>query len=178
MTNKMNKLKLSENVYSLIDKEINKYPKSHKQSAVIASLAIAQRETGYICSEVEKEIAQYLDMAPISVHEVASFYNMFSTTPKAKFKMVICTNLPCALKNAKYSLKCLERHTGTKIGNQSSDGLFSLHEGECFGACADAPVLLVNNDQMHSWMDEERIKNLIINLKNIKNVGEKTDGST
>jgi len=174
----MSKLKLSENVYNLIDKEIAKYPKDKKQSAVIASLAIAQRETGYICSDVEREIAEYLNMAPISVHEIASFYNMFSTSPKAKFKMVMCTNLPCALKNAKYSLRCIESQIGAKVGSQSSDGLFSLHEGECFGACADAPVLLVNNDQMYSWMDEERIKDLVTKLKNFKEVGEKKDGST
>ena len=174
----MSKLKLSENVYNLIDKEIAKFPKDKKQSAVIASLAIAQRETGYICSDVEREIAEYLEMAPISVHEVASFYNMFSTSPKAKFKMVMCTNLPCALKNAKYSLRCIENQIGAKVGSQSSDGLFSLHEGECFGACADAPVLLVNNDQMYSWMDEERIKDLVTKLKNFKEVGEKKDGST
>ena len=122
--------------------------------------------------------AEYLEMAPISVHEVASFYNMFSTSPKAKFKMVMCTNLPCALKNAKYALRCIENQIGAKVGSQSSDGLFSLHEGECFGACADAPVLLVNNDQMYSWMDEERIKDLVTKLKNFKEVGEKKDGST
>jgi NADH-quinone oxidoreductase subunit E len=176
MTDKLNIL--SENVYRLIDKEVSKYPKNQKKSAVIASLAIAQRETGYISSDVEKEIAKYLDMPPISVHEVAKFYNMFNTKPKAKFKLVICTNLPCALKNARYSLECLKSNLGVEVGKESEDGLFSLHEGECFGACADAPVLLVNNDQMHSWMDEQRINDLIQTLKNSKEPGENTNGST
>ena len=131
---------LSDKAYDLIDRELAKYPDDQKKSAVIASLAIAQREFGYISAEIEKEIANYLDLAPISVREVARFYNMFNSKPPAKYKLVICTNLPCALRNANKSVDIFKNILGVKANEITPDGLFSVHEGECFGACADAPV--------------------------------------
>tara|TARA_A100001015_G_scaffold155750_1_gene172851 strand:+ start:9969 stop:10493 length:525 start_codon:yes stop_codon:yes gene_type:complete len=156
---------LSDKAYDLIDRELAKYPDDQKKSAVIASLAIAQREFGYISAEIEKEIANYLDLAPISVREVARFYNMFNSKPPAKYKLVICTNLPCALRNANKSVDIFKNILGVKANEITPDGLFSVHEGECFGACADAPVVIVNNDKMHSWMNDSKIKALLENLR-------------
>ncbi len=155
---------LSVSAYLLIDKELKKYPFDQKKSAVIASLAIAQREKGFVSPEVEKEIGDYLDMPPIAVHEVATFYNMFDLKPKAKFKMVVCTNLPCALRKSKHAINIISNRLGIGLGETTFDNLFSLHEGECFGACADAPVMLVNNHKMFSWMNEQNIDALIREL--------------
>lgn len=159
---------LSNDAYSLINKEIQKYPPDQKKSAVIASLIIAQRERGFISPEIEEEIGNYLEMAPIAVHEIATFYNMFERKPKAKFKIVVCTNLPCALRNSKHAISILTNRLGIGIGETTKDNLFSLHEGECFGACADAPVMLVNNHKMFSWMNEQSIDALIRELTSIK----------
>ncbi len=159
---------LSKNAYALINRELQKYPSNQKRSAVIASLIIAQKESGFISPEIEKEIGSYLDMAPIAVHEIATFYNMFELKPKAKFKMVVCTNLPCALRNSKHAITILTNRLGIGIGETTKDNLFSLHEGECFGACADAPVMLVNNHKMFSWMNEQSIDALIRELSSIE----------
>ena len=156
---------LSEEAYKLIDKEIAKYPPTQKKSAVIAALAIAQREHGFVNQELEKEIAVYLEMEEISVHEILTFYNMFNKESTGKYKISVCTNLPCALRNSRYTVDFLKELLGVEVGETTKDGLFTLLEGECFGACADAPVLLVNNDQMHSWMDKVKCEKLISELK-------------
>ena len=156
---------LSEKVYKLIDKEIAKYPSTQKKSAVIAALAIVQREYGFVSNELEKEIADYLEMEEISVHEILTFYNMFNKEGTGKYKISVCTNLPCALRNSRYTVDFLKELLGVDVGETTKDGLFTLLEGECFGACADAPVLLLNNDQMHSWMDKAKCEKLISELK-------------
>ena len=156
---------LSDEAYKLIDKEIAKYPSTQKKSAVIAALAIVQREYGFVSNELEKEIADYLEMEEISVHEILSFYNMFNKEGTGKYKISVCTNLPCALRNSRYTVDFLKELLGVDVGETTKDGLFTLLEGECFGACADAPVLLLNNDQMHSWMDKAKCEKLITELK-------------
>ncbi len=156
---------LSSSAYNLIDKEIEKYPFDQKKSAVIASLVIAQRENGFITPEIEEEIGDYLDMPAIAVHEISTFYNMFDFGSKAKYKIVVCTNLPCALRNSKYAIRVLSDKLGISVGEKTSNNLFSLHEGECFGACADAPVMLVNNHKMYSWLNEKNIDLILHELK-------------
>ena len=156
---------LSEKAYKLIDKEIAKYPKGQKKSAVIAALAIAQREKGFVDSNTEREIAEYLEMEEISVREILTFYNMFNKKSTGKYKISVCTNLPCALKNARYTVEFFKEFLEVKVGETTKDGMFTLLEGECFGACADAPVLLLNNHEMHSWMDEQKCKSLIEDLR-------------
>mgnify|MGYP001180203647 FL=1 len=156
---------LSDEAYRLIDKEIAKYPEGQKKSAVIAALAIAQREKGFVDHSIESEIASYLEMEEISVREILSFYNMFNKENTGKYKIAVCTNLPCALRNSRYTVNFLKEFLEIEVGETTKDGLFTLLEGECFGACADAPVLLLNNDEMHSWMDETKCKTLISNLK-------------
>ncbi len=159
---------LSNDAYKLIDRELKKYPSNQKKSAVIAALIIAQREQGFVSPEIEKEVGDYLEMAPIAVHEIATFYNMFELKPKAKFKMVVCTNLPCALRNSKHAITILTNRLGIGIDETTKDNLFSLHEGECFGACADAPVMLINNHKMYSWMNEKSIDGLIRKLSSVE----------
>jgi len=161
----MDNKSLSDESYKLIDKEISKYPPAQKKSAVIAALAIAQREHGFVNEEVKREIASYLEMEVISVHEILTFYNMFNKEGTGKYKISVCTNLPCALRNSRYTVEFLKELLEIEVGETTEDGLFTLLEGECFGACADAPVLLLNNDQMHSWMDKAKCEKLISELK-------------
>jgi NADH-quinone oxidoreductase subunit E len=155
---------LSADALKRIDREIAKYPPERKASAVIAALAIAQDEKGWLATETMDFVASYLGMPPIAVYEVATFYEMYNTTPAGKHKLTICTNLPCALQGAAQAAEYLKRKLGIGFGETSADGLFTLKEGQCFGACGDAPVLLVNNKHMCSWMSEAKIDALLAEL--------------
>jgi NADH-quinone oxidoreductase subunit E len=158
-------LLLSSESYRKFDREIAKYPAQRRQSAVMAVLAIAQDQFGWLSQEVIEEVAAYLQMPPIAVYEVASFYGMYNTAPVGKFKITVCTNLPCALSGATAAAAHLKRRLGIGFGETSGDGQFTLKEGECLGACGDAPVLLVNNRRMCSFMGNERIDALLDELK-------------
>lgn len=160
-----NKLLLSAETYVLIDRELAKFPAEQKQSAVIPALAHAQRQLGWLSPEVMREIATYLGMAPIAVFEVASFYNMYDLAQPGRFKIVICTNLPCALSGAKGAAAYLKEKLGIDFGETTADGRFTLKEGECMGACGDAPVMIVNNERMESFMSRDKIDALIAELK-------------
>jgi len=157
---------LSEQSYKKIDREVAKYPPDQKQSAVMAALAIAQDEKGWLAPETMKDIADYLGMPAIAVQEVATFYNMYNTKPVGKFKISVCTNLPCALSNGDRAGLYLKEKLGIDYRETTKDGLFTLVEGECMGACGDAPVMLVNNKRMCSWMSNEKIDLLLTELKN------------
>lgn len=159
------KPQLSPDAYRAIDREIAKYPPEHRQSAVIAALAIAQREIGWLPKEVIEEVAAYLGMAPIAVWEVATFYAMFDTQPVGRFKITVCTNLPCALSGGTRAAAHLKRRLGIDFNETTADGCFTLKEGECMGACGDAPVLLVNNTRMESFMSDDKLDVLIDVLK-------------
>jgi NADH-quinone oxidoreductase subunit E len=148
---------LSAEALQKIDRELTKYPPDQKQSAVMAALAIAQHEKGYVSGEVMAFVAHYLGMPPIAVEEVASFYTMYDTAPVGKYKVVICTNLPCALRGANEAADHLKHRFGVGFNQTTADGRFTLKEGECFGACGDAPVMLVNNKRMVSFMTPEAI---------------------
>jgi len=147
-----------------IDREIAKYPPEHKQSAVIAALAFAQDEKSWLAAETMDFVAQYLGMPPVAVYEVATFYAMYNLEPTGRFKIALCTNLPCALQGANAAAEHLKRKLGVAFGETSSDGQFTLKEGECFGACGDAPVLLVNDRRMCSFMTEARLDDLLTEL--------------
>ncbi|MGB8857265.1 MAG: NADH-quinone oxidoreductase subunit NuoE [Burkholderiales bacterium] len=147
-----------------IDKELTKYPPNQKQSAVMAALSIAQDEHGWLPNELMDEVAQYLDMAPIAVYEVATFYNMYNLKPTGKSKITICTNLPCALSGANEAADHLKQKLGIGFNQTSADGKFTLKEGECMGACGDAPVLLVNNKRMCEKMSNDKLDTLIAEL--------------
>jgi NADH-quinone oxidoreductase subunit E len=156
---------LSPEALARIDKAIAKYPPERRESAVMAALAIAQEEKGWIAKETVEFVAAYLGMQPIAVWEVASFYGMYNLEPIGRHKIVICTNLPCALQGAEESAKHLKRKLGIDFGQTTSDGGFTLKEGECMGACGDAPVCLLNDRNMLSFMTPDKLDALIEGLK-------------
>jgi NADH-quinone oxidoreductase subunit E len=156
---------LSEQAYRKMDREIAKFPADQKQSAVMAALAIAQDEAGWLSPEVMEAVAAYLDMAPIAVQEVATFYAMYNLEPIGKSKITICTNLPCALSGGEKAAHYLKQKLGIGYRETTADGQFTLQEGECMGACGDAPVLLVNNKRMCSLMSDQKIDALLEELK-------------
>jgi NADH-quinone oxidoreductase subunit E len=156
---------LSENAYRKIDAELTKYPADKKQSALIAALAIAQDEKGWVSTEVIQDIALYLEQPPIAVQEVATFYNMFDIKPVGKFKITVCTNLPCALSHGDATAAYLQKKLGIAFRETTPDGMFTLIEGECMGACGDSPVLLVNNKHMCIRMSTDRIDSMLEELK-------------
>ena len=152
---------LSEDVQRRIDREVRKYPPGQKQSAVMAALAIMQDEKGWLSTETMDEVAHYLDMPPVAVYEVASFYAMYDLKPTGRFKLTICTNLPCALQGAAVAADHLKRTLGIGFNETTADGRFTLKEGECFGACGDAPVVLVNNKRMECLMHAQALDVLL-----------------
>jgi NADH-quinone oxidoreductase subunit E len=156
---------LSEQAYKRIDRELAKFPADQKQSAVMAALAIAQDETGWLAPEVMQEVADYLGMPAIAVQEVATFYNMYNTKPVGKHKISICTNLPCALSGGDKAAHYLKQKLGIDFRETTADGQITLVEGECMGACGDAPVMIVNNKRMCSFMSDDRIDTLVEELK-------------
>ena len=155
---------LSAESLKKIDREIAKYPADQKQSAVMSALAIAQDEKGWLANETMNFVAEYLGMPPIAVYEVASFYNMYNLQPVGKYKITVCTNLPCALSGSNDTAAYLKKKLGVEFNQTTPDGQFTLKEGECFGACGDAPVLLVNNKRMCSFMSNEQIDQLLEEL--------------
>ena len=155
---------LSAQALARIDREIAKYPPDQKRSAVMAALAIAQDEQGWLSTETMDFVAGYLGMPPIAVYEVATFYEMYNTQPIGKFKLTICTNLPCALQSASEAAEHLKRKLGIGFGETTPDRMFTLKQGECFGACGDAPVVLVNNKRMCSWMRPAELDRLLAEL--------------
>jgi NADH-quinone oxidoreductase subunit E len=145
-----------------IERECGKYPPEQRQSAVMSALRIAQDQHGWLPNELMEEVATVLGMPPVWVYEVATFYNMYNLKPLGKYKVVICTNLPCALSGANEAAEHLKRRFGVEAFNRTSaDGRFTLKEGECMGACGDAPVMIVNNKRMCSFMTPERIDKLV-----------------
>ena len=139
---------ISDATRQRFDKEVAKYPADQKQSAVMAALTIVQDEHGWLSTEAMDDVAHYLGMPPVAVYEVASFYAMYNLKPLGRFKLTICTNLPCALQGASDAAEHLKRRLGVDFNATTADGMFTLKEGECFGACGDAPVVLVNNKRM------------------------------
>lgn len=156
---------LSTESLERIDREIAKYPADQKQSAVMSALAIAQDEKGWLATETMDFIAKYLGMPAIAVYEVATFYNMYNLKPLGKYKITVCTNLPCALSGGNDAADYLKRKLGIGFNETTADRLFTLKEGECMGACGDAPVLLVNNKRMCSFMSNDQIDQLLEELR-------------
>jgi NADH-quinone oxidoreductase subunit E len=143
------------------DREVAKYPTDQKQSAVMACLAIVQQEQGHVSAEAEKAIAEHLGMPPIAVHEVTTFYNMYNQQPVGRFKLNVCTNLPCQLRDGETALQHVCKKLGVEPYGSTADGVFTVQPSECLGACADAPVMLLNDRQMLSYMTEQRLDELL-----------------
>jgi len=156
---------LSAESLKLIDNAITKYPEKERQSAVMAALAIAQSEKGWLSPELMDYVAQYLGMPPVAVYEIASFYSMYERRPVGKYKLCVCTNLPCALSGANEAADHLKKKLGVEWNQTTADGRFTLKQGECFGACGDAPVMLVNDKKMASFMTPDNLDKLLAELK-------------
>ncbi len=156
---------LTPEAYQKIDRELAKFPPDQRQSAVMSALAIAQTEKGWLSTDVLQDIADYIGMPAIAVQEVATFYTMYNTRPVGKYKLTICTNLPCQLTHGDRAANYLKQKLGIGFNETTADGLFTLKEGECMGACGDSPVMLVNNKRMCSFMSNEKIDALIEELK-------------
>ncbi|WP_141913285.1 MULTISPECIES: NADH-quinone oxidoreductase subunit NuoE [unclassified Herbaspirillum] len=160
-----NAMLLSQEALKKIDRELAKYPADQRQSAVMSALRIAQVEHGWLPAELQQEIADYIGMPAVAVQEVATFYNMFNTSPVGKHKITVCTNLPCLLSGGERAAHHLKQKLGVDYKETTADGQFTLMEGECMGACGDAPVMLVDNHRMCSWMSDEKIDALLEELK-------------
>jgi NADH-quinone oxidoreductase subunit E len=145
--------------------EVAKYPADQAQSAVMACLAIVQQEQGFVSTDSERVIAEVLGMAPIAVHEVTTFYNMYNQRAVGKFKLNVCTNLPCQLRDGQKALHHLEQKLGIHMGETTADGMFTLQQSECLGACADSPVMLVNDRAMCSFMSNDKLDQLVDSLR-------------
>ena len=159
---------LSAATIARFDRELAKYPDDQKQSSVMACLAIVQQEQGFVSADSERAIAAHLDMAPMAVHEVSTFYNMYNLQPVGKYKINVCTNLPCQLRHGQGALEYVCKKLGVDVGGTTPDGMFTVQPGECMGACGDAPVLLVNDRNMCSYMSHDKIDQLIDGLRAVK----------
>lgn len=156
---------LSQDALKKIDRELAKYPADQRQSAVMSALAIAQDEHGWLPAGLQQEVADYIGMPAVAVQEVATFYNMYNTSPQGKHKISVCTNLPCLLSGGERAAHHLKTKLGVGYKETTADGQFTIVEGECMGACGDAPVMLVNNKRMCSWMSNDKIDALLEELK-------------
>jgi NADH-quinone oxidoreductase subunit E len=163
---------LSPDALAKIDEAVAKYPPDQKQSAVMAALTIAQDEKGWLSTETMDFVAHYLGMPPIAVYEIASFYTMYDLKPVGRHKLTLCTNLPCALQGANEAGEYLKKKLGIGYNETTPDGRITLRQGECFGACGDAPVLLVNNKRMASFMNPPQLDALIDELSAAADRGE------
>jgi NADH-quinone oxidoreductase subunit E len=158
-------MELSAATQARFAKEVAKYPAEQKASAVMACLAIVQQERGHVSIAAEDAIAAYLGMPAIAVHEVTTFYNMYNQQPVGRFKLNVCTNLPCQLRDGDKALDHVCSRLGVEPYGTSADGVFTVQPSECLGACADAPVMLVNDRQMLSFMNNERLDELLALLR-------------
>jgi len=156
---------ITEATRARFEREIAKYPADQKQSAVMACLSIVQQEQGWVSEESEAVIASILGMPEIAVHEVTTFYNMYNQKPLGKFKLNVCTNLPCQLRDGSKALQHLAQKLGIEMGQTTPDGLFTLQQSECLGACVDSPVMLVNDRHMCSFMSNEKLDQLVDGLR-------------
>jgi len=156
---------LSDTTRARFEREVAKYPPDQRRSAVIACLGIIQDEQGWVSRENEELIAEYLGIPPIAVYEVTTFYNMFNQQPVGRFKFNVCTNLPCKLRDGQHALDHLCSRLGVEEGGTTADGLFTVQPSECLGACADAPVMLVNDRSMCSFMSNDRLDQMIDGLR-------------
>jgi len=156
---------ISDSTRARFAREVAKFPADQKQSAVMACLSIVQQEQGWVSPDSEQVVAEVLGMPVMAVHEVTTFYNMYNQKPVGKFKLNVCTNLPCQLRGGAQALAHLAHKLGVNVGGTTADGMFTLQPSECQGACADAPVLLVNDRHMCSFMSHEKLDQLVDSLK-------------
>lgn len=156
---------LSNEALKKIDYELAKYPENQRRSATMSALRIAQTEKGWLSNELIEYVADYLQIPPVQALEVATFYGMYDIKPVGRYKLTICTNLPCALSGGVDAAEYLKERLGIGFGETTKDGMYTLKEGECMGACGDAPVIIVNNHKMCSFMTPEAIEKKLAELQ-------------
>lgn len=156
---------LSEKIQARINRELKKYPADQRQSAVMSALRFVQDEKGWIANEDMADIASYLGMPQIAVYEVATFYHMYNLKPMGKHTITVCTNLSCQLGGANETVAYLESKLGIGFGEVTADSRFGLREGECMGACVDAPLFTISNKRMCGRLTPEKIDQILAELK-------------
>lgn len=156
---------LSPESTAKIDREVAKYPAEQKQSAVMSALRIVQDELGWLSSESMDFVAAYLGMPSVAVYEVATFYNMYDLKPVGKYKITVCSNLSCTLMGAGGVVEHLQNKLGIGFGETTSDGRYTLKEGECMGACGDGPLFLINNKRMYGSLSSEKVDQILAELE-------------
>lgn len=147
-----------------IDKELKKFPDDQKQSAIIAALQIIQTENGFLTNDLIAMAADYLDMPKIAAMEVATFYNMFELKPAGKYKISICTNISCALRDVDDIVCHLKKKLKIDFNEVTKDKKFSLKESECMGACGGAPLMTVNNQKMYEYLTPQKVDQILEEL--------------
>ncbi len=148
-------------VQARIDRWVSHYPDGQKQSAVMPALRIVQEVSGgHLTTELMNQVADYLDMRPIAVYEVATFYSMYEHSPVGKNKLALCTNISCMLRGSDEILDYLEKKLGVGVGEVTKDGLFSIKKVECLGSCGGAPMMMVGKDY-HENLTKESIDSLL-----------------
>lgn len=137
----------NEENYERANRVLRKYPDNYRQAAMIPLLDLAQRQNGgWLPLAAMDKVAQICNVAPVRVYEVASFYTMFNRTPVGKYFMQVCGTTPCMICGSEEIMRTIENHLGIKNGQTTKDGLFTLLEVECLGACANAPMVQINDD--------------------------------
>jgi len=156
---------LSPEAITKIDYELTKYPADQRQAAVMSALRIVQTERGWLSKESITEVAQYLGMPEIAAMEVATFYNMYDLSPVGKYKVTICTNISCMLRGSDEIVSHLQGKLGVSFNEVTPDGKFCLKEGECMGCCGGAPLMHVNNTEMHEFLTTDKVDAILEGLK-------------
>jgi NADH-quinone oxidoreductase subunit E len=156
---------LSAEAIKKIDFELTKYPADKRQAAVMSALRIAQIENGWLSPECIRDVAHYLRIPEIAALEVATFYNMYDLEPVGKYKITICTNISCMLRDSDAIVNHLQTKLGVGFNEVTADGKFCLKEGECMGACGGAPLFHINNTEMHEFLTVEKVDAILKELK-------------
>jgi NADH-quinone oxidoreductase subunit E len=156
---------LSPQSIEKIEYELTKYPANQRQAAVMSALRIVQTERGWLSQESITEVAQYLGMPEIAAMEVATFYNMYDLAPVGKYKVTVCTNISCMLRDSDEIVDHLKEKLGIGFNEITADGKFCLKEGECMGACGGAPLMIVNNHTMHEFLTPEKVDAILDELE-------------
>lgn len=155
---------LSQESIAKIEYELTKYPADKRQAAVMSALRIVQTERGWLSKESITEVAEYLRIPEIAAMEVATFYNMYDLQPVGKYKISICTNISCMLRDSDSIVNHLQKKLGVGFNEVTADGTFCLKEGECMGACGGAPLLIVNNHTMHEFLTIDKVDAILLDL--------------
>ena len=155
---------LSTEAIKKIDYELTKYPADKRQAAVMSALRIVQTERGWLSKESISEVAAYLRIPEIAALEVATFYNMYDLEPVGQYKISICTNISCMLRDSDAIVHHLQTKLGVGFNEVTADGKFCLKEGECMGACGGAPLMIVNNHTMHEFLTTDKVDAILLDL--------------